>query len=132
VHGHGRLALLAVSLVSAVLVVGPAHAAGLGPDPTGLQTQTLAAGVDRILSDVVGRRFDPGGIQSVAVDDDGVWLWVGLWTYDGSSFDSIDPPGLRTGALDREIAPDGSIWAVSVRGSLYRVDDGVDEGAAAL
>jgi ligand-binding sensor domain-containing protein len=73
--------------------------------------------------------WSPLQVGALAIDRRGkIWFSiddVGLWTYDSTGFRRITRPELRAGALDLETAPDGSIWAVSRHGALYRLADPV-------
>ena len=66
----------------------------------------------------------PASTATIVVDHDGrVWFSIyrlGLFVFDGTEFERIEDPGLRLGALDLDIGPDGSVWIASVTGGLYR------------
>ena len=70
----------------------------------------------------------PAAGATIVVDHDGrVWFSIyrlGLFVFDGAEFKRMADPGLRLGALDLDIGPDGSIWIASVTGGLYRWTNG--------
>jgi hypothetical protein len=61
----------------------------------------------------------------LAVDQAGrVWFsieQVGLHVFDGSAFERVVAPGLRSGALDIAMGPEGDGWIVGATGGLFRL-----------
>jgi hypothetical protein len=72
----------------------------------------------------------------IEVGHDGrVWFsiyGVGLYSFDGLDFGRVDVPGLRLGALDVDVGPDGRVWIVGLRGALYTMCVSATDGSPAV
>ena len=126
----GRLAACALGLALVITLAWPLGLSGHEPSAGDLRTVPLADGLEQVVADSVGHRFDRRPVRDLAIESDGtVWAIQGRRIVELGQPGSIAPRSQRWGdALRRlEVQPDGTLWALEDGGAATRLVNGALE-----
>ena len=126
---RARVPARGLALALALAVGWPLGAVSSTDEPE-LEVEVIGEGIERVLADSVGHRFDRRPLRDVAIAPDGT-----VWLVQGRRILQLDQPGSTGPRSDRwqhfvrriELTPDGELWAVEDGGTVVRLTEGVLE-----
>jgi hypothetical protein len=126
----GRLAAFELGLALVLALGWPLGVSGTESPAGDLRTVPLGDGLEQVVADGVGHRFDRRPVRDLAIAGDGtVWAIQGRRVVELGRPGSVAPRSQRWGhALRRlEVQPDGTLWALEDGGTVTRLVDGALE-----